>query len=83
MLNNRDITRLEVVASRHATTLGVGSWTVSVPAQSIDWGFEFHPDYNEVVTEVEIYTSEGCVVLFVSNAFSVVDAFEVPFAEAI
>jgi len=52
---------------------------VVIPQESQDWGFNFNPAYNEVVTEVEIHTTEGCVVLFVNDNYEVVDSQVVVF----
>jgi hypothetical protein len=65
---------LKTTAVRHAKSLGLKDFTVIIPFQSEDWGFEFHPDYHEVVNTVEIFTAEGCMVLVVNDDFVVIDS---------
>lgn len=66
---------LKTTAVRHAKSLGLTDFTVIIPVQSEDWGFEFHPDYHEVVNTVEIFTPDGdCLVLVVNDDFVVIDS---------
>lgn len=45
---------------------------IVVPQSAIDWGFCFHPEYCDEVTEVEVYNSEGVTVFFVNASYEVV-----------
>lgn len=45
---------------------------IVVPQSAIDWGFCFHPEYCDEVTEVEVYNSVGVTVLFVNASYEVV-----------
>ncbi len=47
---------------------------IVIPQESQDWGFQFHPDYNEVVTEVEIHTTNGCLAVVVNADYEVVNS---------
>jgi hypothetical protein len=49
---------------------------IVIPQESQDWGFNFHPSYNEVVVEVEIHSPEAINVLFVNENYDIVDVIE-------
>ena len=72
-LNETQIGLVKTVAVRHAKSLGLTQFGIVIPQESLDWGFEFHPDYHEMVTTVEIHTTEGCIVLVVNANYDVVD----------
>lgn len=72
-LNQTQVVLLENLATSHAKELGLTKFTVVIPVESLDYGFEFHPDYHEMVNTVEIHTTEGCSVLVVNANYEVID----------
>lgn len=57
---------------------GIDFTEVVVPQASLDWGFDFHPDYQVLVNTVEVFTTEGCWVVVVDEDYEVVDSmFEI------
>ena len=69
------ITQQQKLVERATEWLGQDIKNVSdilVPQSAIDWGFCFHPEYCDEVTEVEAYNAEGVTVLFLNASYEVV-----------
>lgn len=73
-LEESQIALLRNEANGFAVNNHLSDYEFVIPQESQDWGFQFHPDYNEVVTEVEIHTTEGCFALVVNDDYEVINS---------
>jgi hypothetical protein len=64
---------LRSIAKSFAMNNRMYNHEVVIPQQSYDWGWDFHPDYHEMVNTVEIHTTKGCCVLVVNDDYKVID----------
>lgn len=75
-LTETQIGLVKTSAVRHAKSLGLTQFKIVIPEESRDWGFNFHPAYNEVVTEAEIHSGETVIALFIKDNYDIVDVIE-------
>jgi hypothetical protein len=54
--------------------LPLEGFTVVIPQESQDWGWDFHPDYHEMVNTAEIHTTEGLYVLVINEDYEVINS---------
>lgn len=73
-LTIQQLDTLKSVAEAFALGNKVTNYDVVIPWESEDWGWDFHPDYQELVNTVEIHTTEGLFVLVVTEDYEVINS---------
>jgi hypothetical protein len=73
-ITSQQLNTLKSVAEAFALGNKVTNYDVVIPWESQDLGWDFHPDYQELVNTVEIYTAEGCFVLVVTEDYEVINS---------
>jgi hypothetical protein len=73
-ITSQQLNTLKSVAEAFALGNRVHTYDVVIPWESQDLGWDFHPDYHEMVNTVEIHTTEGCFCLVVNEDYEVINS---------
>lgn len=73
-LTTSQLDTLKSVAEAFALGNKVTNYDVVIPWESEDLGWDFHPDYQELVNTVEIFTAEGSFCLVVNEDYEVINS---------
>jgi hypothetical protein len=67
-----DLVKTKAEGFAYAVGFPFGEFEVVIPEESKDWGWNFRPEFNEVLIEAEIHSAEGCTVVYINENYEVV-----------